>query len=70
MQSLQENERNLTQTMTQAFLIMGQIMNQDVPRTPPSSYYQSPNFSSPITSSFSCKINSQRNPDLGDLSNI
>ena len=34
MQSLQENVRTLTHTMTQAFLMMGQIINQAVPRNP------------------------------------
>ena len=58
MQSLQENIRILTQTMTQVFLMMGQIMNQGVPRNPPPSHYQPSNFRSPITSSFSCESNS------------
>ena len=65
MQSLPENVRNLTQTMTQAFLMMGQIMNEGVPRNPPRSHYQPPNFGSLITSSFSCEINSQSNLNLG-----
>ena len=58
MQSLQESVRNLTQTMTQVFLMMGQIMNQGVPCNPPPSHYQPSNFRSPITSSFSCESNS------------
>ena len=58
MQSLQENVHTLTQTMTQAFLMIGQIMNQVVPCNPPPSYYQPANFGSPITSSFSCESNS------------
>ena len=57
MQSLQENVHTLTQTMTQAFLMMRQIMNQDVPRNPPPSHYQPSNFGSPITSSFSSESN-------------
>ena len=67
MQSLQENVRTLTETMTQAFLMMRQIRNQGVPRNPPPSYYQPSNFGSPITSSFSCESNSQRNPNLGGI---
>ena len=67
MQSLQENVRTLTQTITQAFLMMGQIMNQGVPRNPPPSRYQPSNFGFPITSSFSCECNSQRNPNLGGI---
>ena len=68
MQNLQENVHNLTQTMTQEFL--GQMMNQGVPRNPPPSHYQPSNFGSPVTSSFSCESNSQRNPNLGESSNI
>ena len=48
-QSLQENVRTLTQTITQAFLMKGQIMNQGVPRNPPPSHYQPSNFGSPIS---------------------
>ena len=70
MQSLRENVRTLMQTMTQAFLMIGQIMNQGVPRNPPPSHYQPSNFDSPITSNFSCKSNSQRNPNLRESSNI
>ena len=60
MQSLQENVHILTQTMKQTFLMMGQIMNQDVPCNPPPSHYQLLNFGSPVTSSFSCESNSQK----------
>ena len=70
MQSLQEDVRTLTQTMIQAFLMMGQIMNQGVPRNPPPSHYQPSNCVSPITSSFSSESNSQRNPNLGESPNI
>ena len=70
MQSLQGNLRILTQTVTQEFLMMEQIMNQGVPRNPPLSHYQPSNFASPVTSSFSCKSNSQRNHNLGESSNI
>ena len=51
MQSLQENVRTLTQTMTQASLMMGQIMSQVVPcnyHYQPSRYQLS-NFGSPIS---------------------
>ena len=58
MQSLQENVRTLTQTMTHAFLMVGQIMNQGVPCNPLPSHYQPLNFASSITSSFSCESNS------------
>ena len=51
MQSLQENVDTLKQTMTQAFLMIGQIMNQGVPHNPQPSHYQPSNFGSPITSS-------------------
>ena len=64
MRSLQENVRILTQAMTQAFLMMGQIMNQAVSRNPPLSHYEPSSFGSPITSSLSCEGNSQRNPNL------
>ena len=49
---------------------MGQIMNQGMRLNPPSSHYQPSNFDPPITSSFSCENNSQRNPNLGESSNI
>ena len=39
-QSLQENVRPLTQTKTEAFLMMGQITNQGVAPNPPPSDYQ------------------------------
>ena len=51
MQSSQENVDTLKQTMTQAFLMIGQIMNQGVPHNPQPSHYQPSNFGSPITSS-------------------
>ena len=50
--------------------MMGQITNQGVLRNPPSSHYQPLNFGSPITWSFSCDSNFQRNPNLGESSNI
>ena len=70
MQSLQKNVRTLTQTVTQAFLMMGQIMNQGMPHNPPPFHYQPSNFGTPITSSFSCESNSQRNPNFGESLNI
>ena len=58
MQSLRENVHPLTQTMTQTFLKMGQIINQGVfPYLLPSRYQPS-DFGSPMTSYFSCKSNS------------
>ena len=58
-QSLQENVRALPQ-----------IMNQGVHRNPPPFHYQTSNFRFAITSSFSCESKSQRNPNLGESSNI
>ena len=51
MESLQENVLTLMQTMTQAFLMMGQIMSQVVPRNYhyQPSRYQLLNFGSPIS---------------------
>ena len=51
MESLQENVLTLMQTMTQAFLMMGQIMSQVVPRNYhyQPSHYQLSNFGSPIS---------------------
>ena len=70
MQSLQESVDTSMQTMTQTFLMIGQIMNQGVPHNPQPSHYQPSNFGSPITSSFSCESNSQMNPNLGESLNI
>ena len=58
-QNLQENVRALPQ-----------IMNQGVHRNPPPFHYQASNFRFAITSSFSCESKSQRNPNLGESSNI
>ena len=59
MQGLQENVRTLPK-----------IMNQGVHCNPPPSHYQASNFGSVITFSFSCESKSQRNPNLGESSNI
>ena len=48
MKSLQENVRTLIKTMTPAFSIMGQMVNQGAPCNPPPSHYQPSNLGSPI----------------------
>ena len=58
----------LMQSMTQAFLMMGQIINQSMSLNLLPSHYQPSSFGSSMPSSFSWASNLQRNPDLRNSS--